>query len=340
MNQHPPEGLGTSAARAHQDEPFQVVFFVVEGFSLMALSSAIEPLRSVNRLLGEKRYVWTVAADKVGQVPASNGLEVAATVDAGSLPRADLTVVVASYDAEIYQNRALFRSLRQLRSERRLIGAVSNGALVLAHAGVLSNRRVTIHWEMQNRLAEEFPDLDVSADIYCWDQGILTAAGDTASMDMMLALIAQREGTETAADVSDQFLHGPVRPSTEMQRQDVRWRFQVTDRRLVAAIRIMEEHQAHPLKIGQVADISGISERQLARLFLAKFDKSPSDFYMELRLKAAKGRLLHTTDSLETIAQNAGFSSLSHFSRCFKTWDGESPSAVRKRHRREVGGNM
>lgn len=321
-------------------EPFHIVFFVVPGFSLMALSSAIEPLRAVNRLLGEERYLWTVAADAIGQVAASNGLEVAATADAGHLPGADLTVIVASYGVEDYHNSTLFRSLRQLRADRRLIGAVSNGTLLLARAGVLSRRRVTIHWEMHRLLAEEYPDLEVRSELYCWDSGILTAAGGTTSMDMMLALIAEREGADTAADVSDQFLHGPVRPSTEMQRQDVRWRFQVTDQRMVTAIRVMEEHLADPLKIGQAAALAGISERQLERLFLSKFGKSPSDFYMELRLKAAKNWLVSSTRSLEEIAELSGFSSLSHFSRAYKDWAGENPSAVRRRRRAPHGGIM
>ncbi len=320
--------------------PFHVVFFVVGGFSLMALSSAIEPLRSVNRLLGEPRYRWTVAADREGPVPASNGLEVAALHSTANLPSGDLTLVVASYDAERYQNNSVFDWLRRLRNERRLIGAISNGTLLLARAGALNRRRVTIHWEMQRLLAESYPDLEVSADLYCWDQGILTAAGGTASMDLMLALIAEREGHEVAADVSDQFLHGPVRPSTDMQRQDVSWRFQVTDRRLVTAIRLMEERQAEPLKIAQIAAVAGLSERQLERLFLSEFDKSPSDFYMEIRLKTAKRWLLNSTDSLEEIAYKVGFSSLPHFSRCYKAWARETPSVVRRRHRQQNVGRM
>lgn len=331
---------GRTAPNTQQRQTYHVLFYVVRGFSLMALSSAIEPLRAVNRLIGEERYVWSVAADTMGQVAASNGLEVTAAADAAHLPRADLTVVVASYDADSYANPVLFRSLRRLRSERRDIGAISNGTLLLARAGVLSQRRVTIHWETQRLLAEEYPDLDVSAEIYCSDDGVLTAAGGTASMDMMLALIAEREGAEIAADVSDQFLHGPIRPSTEMQRQDVRWRFQTTDRRMVTAIRAMEEHVPDPLKIGQVADIAGVSERQLARLFLSEFGKSPSDFYLDIRLKASEKWLLNSTESLDAISEKVGFSSLSHFSRTFKEWAGESPSAVRRRHRDRIVGKM
>ena len=94
----------------------------------------------------------------------------------------------------------------------------------------------------------------------------------------------------------------------------------MTDRRLISALRLMEERLSEPLRIGRIAEAVGISERQLERLFVARFARSPSDFYMELRLKAARGWLLTGSESLERIAERAGFSSTGHFSRSFKAW--------------------
>ncbi|GMG81752.1 HTH-type transcriptional regulator CdhR [Paralimibaculum aggregatum] len=320
--------------------PFSVSFLVLEGFSMLALSSAVEPLRALNRLTGEERYVWTVVGERAGPVAAGNGIEIGATCGVREAPPCDLWVVVASLSTELADPGAVFERLRRIRAERRLLGAVSNGTLILAQAGVLGDRRVTIHWEMQRRLAEAFPELEVRPDLYCWDRGVLSAAGGTAALDMFLALIAERDGHSAAAEVSDQFLHGPVRPSTEMQRQDVRWRYQVTDRRLVTVIRIMEEHQSDPMRICRIADTAGISERQLERLFVSEFGKSPSDFYMDIRLKTAQRWLLNSTESLERISEISGFSSLAHFSRSFKAWSGLSPSVLRKRHRGKNDGNM
>ncbi len=54
-------------------EPETFVFLLVPGLSLMSLASAIEPLRSLNRLAGRTAYAWRLASLHGGQVTASNG---------------------------------------------------------------------------------------------------------------------------------------------------------------------------------------------------------------------------------------------------------------------------
>ena len=321
----------TSGAQDVSRRPYRVAFIVVPGFSLMALSSAVEPLRSVNRLVGEVRYEWVLVAHRPGPVAASNGFEVKAAYGIADAPPADLTIVVASLEVEDFRQHAMLEHLRRLRSKHQLIGAISNGTLILARAGVLAGRRVTIHWEMHQELAAEFPDLDICSNLYCWDVDVMTAAGGSAAMDMMLELIAARDGRDAAVDVSEQFLHGPARPANGMQRQDVRWRYRVTDRRIETAIRVMEDHLTSPLRITRVAELAGLSERQLERLFAEAFGQCPSQFYLELRLKEARSKLLGSSDTLEEIAEAMGFSSQAHFSRAVKAWCGASPLAIRKR---------
>jgi transcriptional regulator GlxA family with amidase domain len=297
----------------------------------MALSSAVEPLRAVNRLVGERRYEWVVIGQTAGPVAASNGIEARAAFRICEAPPVDLTIVVASLGVEGFREHAVLEHFRRLRSKHQLMGAVSNGTLILARAGVLAGRRVTVHWEMHQQLASEFPDLDISSNLFCWDLDVLTAAGGSAAMDMMLELISVRDGRDTAVDVSEQFLHGPARPANGMQRQDVRWRYRVTDRRIETAIRVMEDHLSAPLRIARVAELAGLSERQLERLFGAAFGQCPSQFYLELRLKVARSKLLGSSETLEEIAEAMGFSSQAHFSRAVKAWCGTSPLAIRKR---------
>ncbi|MFD0857849.1 GlxA family transcriptional regulator [Roseovarius aquimarinus] len=309
--------------------PLRVSYILVPGYSMLALSSAIEPLRSVNRLMGQTCYEWRVIAARKGPVEASNGLDVQAAFDLGDAPEADLTIVVASLGLEQYRSKPLERHLRALRGYGRMLGAVSNGTLLLAQADVIGTRNVTVHWETIERLTNQFPDLRVSADLYRIDDGLHTAAGGTASMDMMLDIIGDRQGRQIAAQVSEQFLHGPVRPSGEAQRNNVQWRYRLTDARLENAIRLMEENLARPVRIARLADIVGLSERQFERLFRSALQKSPSAFYMDLRLQAAYRSLVTTTSTLEEIAESMGFSSQGHFGRAFKAWCGKSPMKVR-----------
>ncbi|MGI9373400.1 MAG: GlxA family transcriptional regulator [Hyphomicrobiales bacterium] len=248
-----------------------VAFFLVPGFSMMALSAAVEPLRALNRLIGERRYSWQIVARENGPVAASNGFEINAPFSIETAPVTELTIVVASIGVQVYNDRAVFEWLRRRRGGGRAVGAVSNGTLLLARAQLLDGRAATIHWEKQRQFAEEFPEVIVKPDLYCVEDDILTAAGGTATFDLMLAWIARHDGHDAAADVAEQFLHGALREPDAVQRSDAAWRYQVTDKRLLSAIELMECNIEHPLRISQLAGLAGTSERQLERLFGENF---------------------------------------------------------------------
>lgn len=315
------------------ERPFVVSYFLVPGFSMLALSSAIEPLRSANRLLGADRFKWHVIGTQKGPVSASNGLEINAEYDLDDTPQADLTIVVASLGLESFSDKRLHKHLRWLRRHDKMLGAISNGTLILAQAGVLHGRHATIHWETLDALTAAYPNLQVSSELFRIDGKVFTAAGGAASMDMMLELIAGLECRSIAADVADQFLHGVMRPSSEVQRADVKWRYRLTDKRLEKAIAIMNGAFDPPVAIAEIASEIGISDRQLERLFRKFLGKTPSAFYLTLRLERAHARILGSTDSLARIAQTTGFSSQAHFSRAYKAWGGVSPLETRNRLR-------
>ena len=53
---------GSTPRGAANDAPSAVAFFLVPSFSMIALSAAIEPLHTINRLLGAARYRWLACA--------------------------------------------------------------------------------------------------------------------------------------------------------------------------------------------------------------------------------------------------------------------------------------
>ncbi len=256
---HSPKPAGLNATK----RPFVVSYFLVPGFSMLALSSAIEPLRSANRLMGVEKFRWNIIGTSKGPISASNGLEISAEYDIREPPKTDLMIVVASLGLESFVDRKLLQHLRGLRRQNKMYGAISNGTLILAQAGVLHGRNATIHWEMLETLSATYPDLQVGSELFRIDGNVYTAAGGAAAMDMMLELIASLEGRSLAAGVADQFLHGVMRPSNENQRADVRWRYRLTDRRLEKAVAIMDKTCNLPVKISEIASKIGVSERQL-----------------------------------------------------------------------------
>ena len=142
----------------------------------------------------------------------------------------------------------------------------------------------------------------------------------------MLALIRAQHGPTLAMKVADNFLYGRARPASELQPMEVRWRYGVKDRRVAKAIGLMEQSIEEPLRLAQIADIAGLSTRQLQRLFRVELEQSPEHFYIDMRLQAAADLLAHTDYAVGDIALRCGFENPSHFARAFQAAFGRRPS--------------
>jgi hypothetical protein len=73
-------------------------------------------------------------------------------------------------------------------------------------------------------------------------------------------------------------------------------RYGVEDRRIVNAITLMEQNIERPVPMKTVASLVGISPRQFERMWLKHFNVSPSQFYLELRLRVAPIKAFVCTD--------------------------------------------
>ncbi|MFX9604606.1 AraC family transcriptional regulator, partial [Acinetobacter baumannii] len=87
------------------------------------------------------------------------------------------------------------------------IGAVCTGTHVLAKAGLLDGYRCAIHWENYDSFREDFPEIEVTQELFEFDRNRFTCAGGTAAVDMMLALVATKKGAGVAALVTDEMIH-------------------------------------------------------------------------------------------------------------------------------------
>jgi len=211
--------------------------------------------------------------------------------------------------------------LTWLRRESRrgmAIGAVCTGAHALAKAGLLDGRRCTIHWENRDSFEEDFPEIELVQTVYVIDANRYTAAGGTASADMMLQLVSRRHGPEMATLVADQMIHTALRSDRDEQRLSIPTRIGVRHPRLGAVIQMMETNIEEPISPALLAQDVGLSARQLERLFRRYLNRSPKRYYMELRLQKARNLLLQTDMSVINVALACGFASPSHFSKCYR----------------------
>jgi transcriptional regulator GlxA family with amidase domain len=305
-------------------------FLLVPQFSMIAFASAVEPLRLANRASGRNLYDWRLYSQDGRPVRASNGVLVAADGAFSEARRLSAAFVCAGLDVHRHDHRDLIATLRRLRSFGTAIGALCTGTCVLAKAGLLSGYRATTHWENLPGLAQEFPELDITDELFEIDRNRYTCAGGTSALDMMLSLIARENGREIAAAAADQLIHHRIREPREHQRMDVRMRLGVAHPRVVAVIARMEDTIEAPLSCFELARQVGLSTRQLERLFEKYIGQSPTKYYVGLRLERARDLLRQTCRPILEIALACGFSSASHFSRSFTKHFGQTPSAERR----------
>ena len=315
----------------HEDptRPQQIGFLLLNEFSMLAFASALEPLRAANRQSNRDLFNWVIANPGGTVAIASNGVEVRADGDLTILQECRMVFVCAGVNVRGNTDRNVLNLIRRLDRKGAVIGAICTGTYVMAAAGLLDGRRCTIHWENIDGLSEEFPELEITNDLFEVDGTRVTCSGGTASLDMMLNLITQSHGTTLAAEISDQFIHDRIREPTDRQRMELRSRLGVSHPKLLAVVKTMEDNLEEPLAQTDIARMTNLSTRQLERLFRKYLNTTPTRYYLNLRLARARHLLRQTSMSILSVALACGFVSASHFSKCYRECYGCTPRAER-----------
>lgn len=328
-----------STANVSEESPVRVGFLLVPGFSLMAMTSALEPFRIANRIVERTLYQITLYSLDGQGVDSSAGITI--TPDASFRDARNLDVVVVT-SGLIETNapeiiRPLVATLRRLASHGVTIGAVCTGTRLLAKAGLVDGYRVTTHWEYQPVLANEFPDLEITQELFEIDRSRFTCAGGTAAIDMMLSRVATDYGEDVASAVTDQLVHHRIREAGERQRMDLRSRLGISHPKVLYVVARMEETIEAPVSCAALAQQAGVSVRQLERLFAKYLGHSPNRHYLMIRLRHARHLLQQTGMPILSVALACGFVSASHFTKSYNEFFGRTPSAERKRRSGPVG---
>lgn len=106
------------------------------------------------------------------------------------------------------------------------------------------------------------------------------------------------------------------------------------------AVEQMKLFYFEPHTVASLASGAGMSVSHFARLFRAAFGASPIDWLRRERVSQAKRRLVETKDSIQSIAQQTGYSDRFFFSKDFKKMTGFTPREFRARERSSRGGEL
>ena len=305
-------------------------FLTLPNYSLIAVANALEPLRMANRLVGKEVYEWDVISMDGHAADASSGLNLSPTGALDKLGPVDILFVCGGINVREAVSPALLTALRRLADRRVPLGALCTGGYALARAGLLDHFSATIHWENLSALREEFPRVRISDQLFTIDRDRFTCSGGTAPLDLMLNLIQAKLGRRISQLVSEQFIVERVRKDTDRQYIPLRAQIGVSHRGLIRVAQLMEENIEKPLSLEQIAKSTGLSRRQIERLFKRDLNCVPKRYYLEMRLRRARELLLQTAMPIMDITTACGFQSPPHFSKCYRMQFGYPPSAERK----------
>ncbi|WP_026757635.1 GlxA family transcriptional regulator [Sediminimonas qiaohouensis] len=314
------------------DKPRRFVFVLMEQFTLLSFSAAVESLRIANRMANKTLYEWEVVGEGGTTIVCSANIEFKLDGDLPELRRDDTMVLCSGIGVQQATTRKLLNWIRREARKGLMVGGLCTAAYPMACAGILDGKRATIHWENQDSFAEEFDQVSLTKSVFVIDGNRMTTAGGTSSVDLMLKLIANHHGEELANAVADQLIYSSIRTDQDTQRLSVPTRIGVRHPKLSQVIQMMEANIEEPISPSILAREVGMSTRQLERLFRRYLNRSPKRYYMELRLSKARNLLMQTDMSVINVALACGFASPSHFSKCYRAHYDTTPYRERGSH--------
>lgn len=326
-------------AAPHRGGPERMAFLLLPNCSLMSLGNALDALTLANAVSIARqgpRLYDAVLASEDGRPVASSAATIQVDQALNQLPSLDGMFVLSDEPIPHSGHDGLLSYLGRLADGPCCLGGIGSGAWMLARAGLLENCRATVHWSHVPLFAGSFPRTIVSSNVFESDQQRLTCAGGQAAFDMMLHHIGQTHGKDIVAEVLGaanlERLRGPLEP----QRVPLTSRLGGGQPKLKEAVALMESNIEEPLATDDIAQLVGLSRRQLERLFKQHLDSLPSRYYTELRLNRARQLLQQSSQSILQVGLGCGFSSSGHFASAYRARFGVTP----REQRRQPLGNV
>lgn len=310
---------------AQAGDSIQISFVLLPKFTMLAFTSAIEPLRAANQLAGKDFFHWRVFSADGAPVASSNGVPV---MPDGALPKEappGYVLICGGVEPEVDRSPGLADWVRSQWRKGRVVGSVCTGAYVLARAGILKGKRFTLHWENIPGFREQFPDLEPAHRVFCVEDRIITCAGGVAAADLSLKLIHDHTGPTLSQAVMDMCLLTQRRMGEDDQMTSLAARLGTRNPHVIKALAYLESRIEEDFDLTACADHVGITARQLQRLFRQFLDVSPLQCMNDLRLKRARALLAETNMPVTEVAMACGYVSVSHFSKSFRRKYGVSP---------------
>ena len=304
-----------------------VGFIAYPDFQVLSLCT-ISVLECANMLAPEPLYDLHMLSETGGPIGTSSGL-ILQTKKFDEAKFDTLIVLGTLVDKPIF-SPGLVAYVRNAPSKARRVASICTGALVLAEAGLLENRRVTTHWAYARYFRQRFPNVNLDEDrIFVIDGSIWTSAGCMACIDLMLAMVEKDAGRALAQAVSRELVMYHRRAGGQTQHSALLGLEPKADR-IQSALEYARCNLQTHLTVERLAEAAHLSPRQFSRAFQQETGHSPAKAIENLRIEAARLMVEQGRHSLDVIAREAGFGSRDRMRRAFVRSFGQAPQEIRR----------
>ncbi|MFT5721235.1 MAG: transcriptional regulator GlxA family with amidase domain [Motiliproteus sp.] len=319
--------------RESPDRPTRVAFVLLEHFSLMAFTAAVDTLVTANLVRNTPLFAFSTYGLHSLAVKSDLGIKIAAGGQLKQLQildkdRPDIIIVCGGFRCSLEKHPPLSRKLREADKHGLILGGLWNGSVALAHAGLLDGKSCSLHPDNHAYMGEMFVNTQVARFAFLVEENRATSAGAVSALEMMLELVLHFQSRDTVRAIRE------ILSCDQAAEQGELTLIKSADepsfpKPLRDLLQVMSANIEEPLTVEELASFSGVSRRRIERLFQTHLDSSPSRYYLELRITHARRLLLQSSASIASIAVACGFVSSTHFSHCYKDYFGASPSANR-----------
>src|SRR6202166_706797 len=240
---------------------------MISGPAPVQLLDVTGPLEVFSKAPGYS--VQLASADGSRALKSSRGISLSGAIPIQEISGPIDTLVIAGgpgAESGIY-DKAYVDWIEEASRRSRRVASICTGAFLLAAAGLLDGKRAVTHWDFCDRLAREFPNIEVCPDpIYLRDGSTYTSAGITAGIDLTLALVEEDHGRKAALKVARQLVMFMVRSGGHAQYSHMLSRQAAASEPLRELQVWMIEHLKEDLTVERHADRIGMSARHFSRV--------------------------------------------------------------------------
>jgi len=235
------------------------------------------------------------------------------------------------------QHPAVIDWLRHQYEHGAIINGTGTGVCFIAKAGLLNGRPATTHWHHFDDFARDFPQVELKRQHFITNaERLYCAASINAQTDLTLHHIHRVFGKDTSDHLAQHFSHEVRQEFDTLNFNQDQNSNHPDETILQTQIWIKDNLSRTEVKMSELADSAGMSQRNFTRRFKVATDMTPVEYLQSERIRLAKDLLQNSNLSISEIAYRVGYIDVSYFTQLFKRNTRITPKTYRIRIRAKL----